>query len=85
MTGSGTVSMEGGVINFFNKDDKVIVVNGGSFGHRLVEFCEINEIPFTEIKLDFGVPLEKEKLVEFENAGYTGFLVQLCETSTGAI
>lgn len=85
MTGSGTASMEGGVINFFNKDDKVIVVNGGSFGHRLVELCEIHEIPFTEIKLDFGMPLKKEKLVEFENAGYTGFLVQLCETSTGVL
>lgn len=36
LTGSGTASMEGGVINFFSKDDKVLVVNGGSFGHRLV-------------------------------------------------
>ena len=85
MTGSGTASMEGGVMNFFNKDDKVIVVNGGSFGHRLVELCEIHEIPFTEIKLDYGTPLTKEHLAKFENAGYTGFLVQLCETSTGVL
>ena len=83
MTGSGTASMEGGVMNFFTSEDKVLVVNGGSFGHRLVELCEIHGIPFTEIKLDYGIPLTKEHLAQFENEGYTGFLVQLCETSTG--
>ena len=85
MTGSGTASMEGGVMNFFTQQDKVLVVNGGSFGHRLVELCEIHEIPFTEIKLEYGKPLTKELLAQFENAGYTGFLVQLCETSTGLL
>lgn len=85
MTGSGTASMEGGVMNFFTQQDKVLVVNGGSFGQRLVELCEIHEIPFTEIKLEYGKPLTKELLAQFENAGYTGFLVQLCETSTGLL
>ena len=85
MTGSGTASMEGGVMNFFTQQDKVLVVNGGSFGHRLVELCEIHEIPFTEIKLEYGKPLTKALLTQFENAGYTGFLAQLCETSTGVL
>lgn len=85
LTGSGTASMEGGVMNFFNKEDKVIVVNGGSFGHRFVELCGIHEISFTEIKLEHGEPLTKEHLTQFENSGYTGFLVQLCETSTGVL
>lgn len=85
MTGSGTASMEGGVMNFFTNEDKVLVVNGGSFGHRLVELCQVHEIPYTEIKLDYGVPLTKKHLESFENAGYTGFLVQLCETSTGIL
>lgn len=85
LTGSGTASMEGGVINFFSKDDKVLVVNGGSFGHRLVELCELHEVPFTEIKLEYGKPLTKEILNQFENQNYTGFLVQLCETSTGVL
>ncbi len=85
MTGSGTASMEGGVMNFFSREDKVLVVNGGSFGHRLVELCEIHEIPFTEIKLDYGKPLTKECLAQYENSNYTGFLIQLCETSTGVL
>ena len=85
MTGSGTASMEAGVMNFFTREDKVIVVNGGSFGHRLCEICAIHEIPFTEIKLDYGAPLTAEHLAQFEGKGYTGFLVQLCETSTGVL
>ena len=85
MTGSGTASMEGGVMNFFTKDDKVLVVNGGSFGHRLVELCQIHEIPFTEIHLEYGQPLMLETLLQFENQGYTGMLLQLCETSTGIL
>lgn len=85
MTGSGTASMEGGVINFFDSSDKVLVVNGGSFGSRLVELCQIHEIPFTEIKLDFGNELKESDLTKFENQGYTGFLVQLCETSSGVL
>lgn len=54
LTGSGTASMEGGVMNFFSSEDKVLVVNGGSFGHRLVELCQIHKIPHTEIKLSYG-------------------------------
>ncbi len=85
MTGSGTASMEGGVMNFFSKEDKLLVVNGGSFGHRLAEICDIHKIPFTEIKLEYGKPLTSEHLAKFENTGFTGFLVQLCETSTGVL
>ena len=83
MTGSGTASMAACVMNFFTTEDKVLVVNGGSFGHRLIELCQIFEVPFTEIKLEYGKGLTEEILKEYENQGYTGFLIQLCETSTG--
>lgn len=85
LTGSGTASMEGGVMNFFTPEDKVLVVNGGSFGARFVKLCEIHKIPFTEINLDFGQPITKEKIMQYENAGYTGMMLQLCETSTGVL
>ena len=85
MTGSGTASMEGGVMNFFTSKDKVLVVNGGSFGERLVELCTIHNIPYTEIKLEYGQPLKNETLEKYENQGYTGMLLQLCETSTGIL
>lgn len=38
--GSGTASMEATIINALTSNDKVLVVNGGSFGHRFVELLE---------------------------------------------
>lgn len=85
MTGSGTASMEGGILNFFSPNDRILVVNGGSFGQRFVDLCQIHKIPFTVIKLDFGKPLTAQALAEFESAGYTGMVLQQCETSSGVL
>ena len=85
ITGSGTASMEASVMNIFTSQDKVLVVNGGSFGHRFVQICRIHHIPYTEIKPEFGHTVTVEMLAPFENQGYTGFLVNLDETSTGVL
>lgn len=37
MTCSSTGSMEAVVMNCFSKEDKVLVINGGSFGQRFVD------------------------------------------------
>ena len=83
ITGSGTASMDAAVMNVFDKNDKVLVVNGGSFGHRFVELCQIHEIPYEEIKLEQGKALKKDQLDLFDSKGFTGFLVNVHETSTG--
>lgn len=83
LTASGTAAMEAAVMNLFSARDKVLVVNGGSFGQRFVDLCRIHEIPFTEIKLNAGEPLTAEHLVPYEGVGHTGFLINLHETSTG--
>lgn len=85
ITGSGTASMEAVVMNVFTPADKVLVVNGGSFGHRFVQLCEIHDIPHTEILLQTGRKLTAEHLAPYEEKGYTGFLVNLHETSTGVL
>lgn len=85
ITGSGTASMEATVMNVFTPEDKVLVVNGGSFGHRFVQLCEIHDIPHTEIKLDMGRKLTAQHLAPYEGQGFTGFLVNLDETSTGVL
>ena len=85
ITGSGTASMEAAVINLFNEKDKVIVIDGGSFGHRFVELLEIYSIPHSVIKPDFGCDITSEELAKFDNKGYTGFLVNLNETSVGVL
>ena len=83
ITGSGTASMEASVMNVFDKTDKVLVVNGGSFGQRFVELCQIHEIPYEEIKQEKGKALKKEQLDMYNGKGFTGFLVNVHETSTG--
>ena len=83
ITGSGTAAMEATVMNVFNESDKVLVINGGGFGQRFVDLCQLHNIPHDEIKLDFGCDIKKEILDSYSNKGYTGFLVNICETSSG--
>ena len=83
MTNSSTGSMEAVVMNCFTYEDKVLVIDGGSFGHRFVQLCEIHEIPHDAIQLNHGQKLTKERLYEYDEKGYTGLLVNIDETSTG--
>ena len=85
ITGSGTASMEATIMNTLTPTDKAIVINGGSFGHRFVELLELHEVPFSEIKLDYGKALKAEMLQEYDGKGYTAFVVNLHETSTGVL
>lgn len=85
MTCSGTGSMEAAVINTLDKNSKAIVVNGGSFGERFVEILKIHHIEHSVIKLEHGKALKKEHLAKFNGKGYTAFIVNLHETSTGLL
>lgn len=85
MTCSSTGSMEAVVMNCFTKDDKVLVIKGGSFGQRFVELCEIHEIPHVVLKLEHGKKLTKERLYEYDEQGFTGLLVNVDETSTAVL
>ena len=83
ITGSGTAAMEASVMNTLTKNDKALIVNGGSFGKRFTEICNIHDIPYTELKLDFGKKLTIDKLSNYAKKGYTAFIVNVHETSTG--
>lgn len=83
ITGSGTASMEATIMNTLTSKDKAIVVNGGSFGERFVQLLGIHEIEYSEIKLPVGKALTAQMLSEYENGGYTAFVVNVHETSTG--
>ena len=83
LTGSGSASMETAIMNTLSPSDKALVVNGGSFGHRFVELLELHHVSYTEIKLEHGKALKPEHLAPYEEKGYTAFLVNKHETSTG--
>lgn len=83
VTGSGTASMEAVVMNVFDERDRVLIVNGGGFGHRFVELCQLHEIPYESIDLEMSRDITEDILKEYENKGFTAFLVNIHETSTG--
>lgn len=85
LTSSGTGAMESCVMNLLNAKDKVLIVNGGSFGQRFVEMCQLHKRNCTEIKCDFGKQIKEEQLLPFDGKGYTAFLVNMGETSSGLL
>jgi len=85
LTASGTGAMEAAVINTSTCKDKILIVNGGSFGQRFVEICKTYNLNYTEIKCELGKTLTKEQLYKYDNKGFTELLVNLNETSTGTL
>ena len=83
MTCSGSGGMETAIMNCLTKQDKALVSDGGCFGGRFGQLLTLHEIPFTEIKLEHGKALKPEHLAPYEGRGYTAFLLQKHETSTG--
>ncbi len=83
ITGSGTASMEAAVVNLFTQKDKVLIVNGGTFGNRFVEICNVYSIPYAEVSLGFGEDLTKEMLESHYSKDVTGLLINVDETSSG--
>ncbi len=51
LTASGTAGMEAVVQNLLNSKDKTLVINGGAFGQRFAELCQIHHINYKEHKV----------------------------------
>lgn len=82
---TGTGGMVGTVNNFFNKGDKVIVVNGGKFGERWTKICLAYGLDVKEIMVEWGYSIKPE-LIEAalkKDPDIKAVFVQACETSTG--
>lgn len=85
LTASGTAAMESAVMNCLTRDDKVLVIEGGTFGHRFVEICRIHRVPFVSLKLHSDETLTDAHLRKFDGQGITALLVNMDETSTGQL
>lgn len=84
LTGSGTAAMEASILNFLCTTDKALIINGGTFGQRWCNLCDIHSISYDEYK----VPPEKDVDLTFldgllSSNQYTALLVNAHETSTG--
>lgn len=83
LTGSGTAAMEATIMNLLTEQDRAIIINGGGFGQRFADICKIHNVPFDEIKVEFGKALKKEQLEKIDGKRYTAFIVNIHETSSG--
>lgn len=85
LTASGTGAMEATVTNCFTNKDKLLIINGGTFGKRFCQLCEKHYIPYDSVDLAFGEVLSTEHLIRYATNTYTALLVNLHETSTGQL
>lgn len=85
LTTSGTGAMESCVMNALNEEDNVIVINGGTFGQRFVDLCQLHNRKYTEIKCEFGKQITYQQLEECANGEYSALLVNMNETSSGLL
>lgn len=85
LTGSGTAAMEATVINVLSKEDKALIINGGSFGARFVKLCQLHGVAYEELKLTTGHGFTSKDLEKYQDSGFTCALVNYHETSTGEL
>jgi len=80
LTSSGTGAMEATVMNLFDKDDFVIVLNGGGFGERFVKICDTHKIKNHNFRLKHNEKIDFKALSEIKA---DGFLINAHETTIG--
>ena len=86
LTASGTAAMEASVINFLNENDRVLIINGGTFGQRWVDLCQRYEINYEEIIVNPGEELSLTILNDkLKSAHFTTLMINAHETSTGVL
>lgn len=84
---SGTGTLDAAVSNFTSRGEEVIVINGGSFGHRWVDICEHYHLKVHEIKVEFGKSVTPEAVEAAVKAHpqAVALFSTLDETSSGAL
>lgn len=85
ITGSGSASMESIVSNSFDKEDNLLIINGGTFGARFKKIAEVYNIPFETVEVKYGETLNEEHFKKYDLKQFTAMLVNIDETSTGQL
>lgn len=85
LTASGTGAMEASVMGVLAPAERVAVVNGGSFGQRFVDLCQLHGHTVDEIKLEFGRQVARKNLEDAVDPRCSALLVNMHETSSGLL
>ena len=83
LTASGTGAMNCALINLINKQNKILIINGGSFGQRWIDICSHYDFNYKVFDVDFGKNIELDKLEKIIIKNKIDFLLtQHNETSS---
>lgn len=87
VSGSGTTGLEAGIINVFQENDTVLVIDCGYFGERLANIARIHKLNVIHYKSDWKKTYEFEavKNIIHHHVDLKGILMVYSETSTGAL
>lgn len=85
VVGSGHTANDISINSLFNPGDKVLTLNNGLFGQRLVDICEAHGVEQTVLDKPWGSPFTADDIHEavVQDPGLTALLVVHGETSTG--
>ena len=87
MQGSGTFAVESTIGSAVPADGRVLVVNNGAYGNRIVQICRRLGIDVVELALPETVPVnpaELDQIIQNES-GVTHLATVHCETTTGLL
>ncbi len=87
LVGSGTCGLDAAINSMFTPGEKVLIVNNGFFGDRLIQLASAHNLKYTEAIAEWGKPVDLrvvENLLEEESA-IAGIIAVHHETSTGVL
>lgn len=84
MSGTGSIGMEAAFVNMVEHGDRVLVLQNGVFGQRMVNVASRLGAQVTELAFEWGTPVDVEKTAdELKKMDYKIVAVVYAETSTG--
>ncbi len=85
LSSSGTGAMECAVVNFLSPGDEVIVLSGGTFGHRWYEIASRYQIKSRLITVSRGESVDPDRIKKSITKNTKAVFVTANETSTGVL
>jgi aspartate aminotransferase-like enzyme len=82
---TGTGAMEGAVANTLSAGDTALVVDGGKFGERWTELCNVYGVKVERLAVEWGRAADPKRVAQMldANPAIKAVFVQANETSTG--
>jgi 2-aminoethylphosphonate-pyruvate transaminase len=87
ITGSGTAAMECAIASCVPPDRKILVIDNGAFGERLMEIARLHQLDVVHLRYELGAPVSVDDVRRAFEAAPEIAAVAMChhETSVGVM